>query len=337
LREMQHNLRAIWLLRGLLAVMLAFGVEILLWTDPPGNTAADWLLKAVTYLALAAITLDLAARYRIRDVYGLMLVVPVFALLAGLLINPGFAHTEFPNTLLTRVLGAIGTFGLFAVGLILTLTDGNNSHYRRLFLGFSGWLGFYWGVWVRWTPELSDLLTDTVTLEKMLLHAALFISLIVGLFAAFTVTARRSSDLHSDDMKMSIITWGGVIVTLIIVLIIRALEDAIEIGPLLASAGLIVVSWGILWSQHSDKGRTLFDKHVPSKPISPLWIGLSIVLFVGMTVIGYNRPLIDINGYSQYSFMEILFVIVGFTWFPLAASVMSIRAIDRQSRMSPGY
>jgi len=329
--------RLVWLMRALLAAMLAFGTEILLWNDPPGNDPGQWLLKAVTYLVLACLMLDLVARFRVRDLYGLMLVVAIYALLAGLLINPTFAHTTFPNTLITRVIGGNGTFGLFAVGLLLAFTDGTNIRYRRLFLGYSVWLGFYWGVWVRWTPVLTNRGDTLVSQQTMLVYGGVFIGLIVLLFLALRLTTRSPEQASVDDMTLSIIGWGAAVTTLIIVLMIRALDNAVEIGPLLGSAALILLSWGILWSQRQEKGRTLLDKHLPPKPLTLAWVGLSIVLFTAMTTLGYDRPLLDIDGYGQYSVMELLFTVVGFTWFPLVASVMSVRSIDQRSRVSPGY
>lgn len=330
---------SLWLLRGLLAVMLAFGTEILLWINPTATTPVDLLLKVITYLALACILLDLTVRYRVQDLYGVMLVVPFFALGAGLLINAEFAHAEFPNSLITRVIGANGTFGLMMVGLLLALTNQHNLRYRRLLLGYSLWLGFYWGVWLRWTPETTDLIEGAVSFEAMMLAFAGFMVVIIALFAVWVRTTQTDSDdaLKLDDLKLSVIGWGVVASTLLLVLMIRAVEGVIELGPLLSSAGLMAVSWAILWSQRNEKGRTILDKHIPPKAIQPQWIIAAIILFVIMAAIGYNRPLIDIDEVGQHTFMQVLFAVVGFTWFPLVASVMSVRAIDRQSRISPGY
>jgi hypothetical protein len=131
------------MLRLLMAALLLFGSEILLWIDPPARAFTDWLLLVVGYVALGALVLDLAARYRIRSVYDAMLVIAIYALCAGLLLNPQTALADFPRTFMTRVLGAHGLLGLEMFGLFLALTNGTGRRTRRLLPGSSLWVGFY--------------------------------------------------------------------------------------------------------------------------------------------------------------------------------------------------
>ncbi len=64
----------------LLALLLMFGSEILVWTNPPGRPLLQWLLLIPGYLALSAVLLDFTVRYRVRDVFGALLLTGVYSL-----------------------------------------------------------------------------------------------------------------------------------------------------------------------------------------------------------------------------------------------------------------
>ena len=144
-----------WLLRVLFGVMLLFGNEILLWQDPHRHTLPEWGLLVMGYIAIGAITLDLAVRYRVNDVYLAMLMVCIGALFIGLLLNPTLMLADFPRHLLTRVIGASAFVSLEMWGLLLALTGGYIRRYRRLLIGFALAVGFNGGVWARYAWQLS--------------------------------------------------------------------------------------------------------------------------------------------------------------------------------------
>src|SRR5262245_44167139 len=145
-------LSSVWLVRLMLVALLMFGSEILVWVNPPGRTLVDWLLLIPGYVALAAILLDFTVRYRVRDLFGALVLTGIYSLLAALVLNPQYAFLDLPRTFITRVMGAHALLGAEMFGLFLALTGGNSRRVRRLLLAGCLIVGLAWGFWVRWWP-----------------------------------------------------------------------------------------------------------------------------------------------------------------------------------------
>ena len=120
-----------WLLRGLLALLLMLAVEVLFWNDPGGRALVEWPIWLGGYLILATIALDLLVRYRVRDVWGVMVVVGIVCVLNGLFLNPQSALAEGAQSLLSRSLGAYWFISLEMMGLFLALIGGHSWNNRR--------------------------------------------------------------------------------------------------------------------------------------------------------------------------------------------------------------
>ena len=329
--EKRDNRLSIWLLRLLMAVLLCFGAEILLWIDPPGRSLTDWLLLVVGYIALGAMMLDLGVRFRIRDLYDGMTLTALYAMAAGLLLNPQIALVDFPITFLTRIMGAHSLLGLEMFGLFLVLTGGNNPRARRLLLGFSLWVGFYWGIWVRWTPSLTDWLADEVALTTMFGYAGLILAIVL---LVFVIVIRHAEHLASSDLQLSPNSWIGLGVVFAGLLGVRISQDAFDPILTVVASILIVFCSGILWFRRPTKGAMLFDAYLPPSPLPWLWIGGSLSVFISATVIAYHLPLIDIAGFNQLSVMGLGYTGLGLLWLPVVAAVVSINALDRLERQS---
>jgi hypothetical protein len=319
-----------WTLRLLMALLLLFGSEILLWIDPPGRSLTDWSLLVVGYIALAALLLDLAARYRLRNVYDAMTLLVLYALYAGLLLNPETALVDFPRTFLTRVIGAHSLLGLEMFGLFLALTGGANTRTLRLLLGFSLWIGFYWGTWGQGVALLADWPGDAVSLGTMFAVAGVVLA--VGLIL-FIAALRQSASLTPPDLRLSPVAFTLALVVLAGLFVVRLTEDAVDPGMVALTAALTVLGIGVLWFQRPTKGAVLLDAHIP--PTSPPFVLLvaALGIFAGAAAFGYHLPLLDIAGYSQLSLMEFGFAGVGTLWLPTVAAVVSINGMDRVGRM----
>ncbi len=138
--------------RLLLAILLFFGSEILVWTNPPGRALTDWLLIIPAYVALSAVLLDFTVRYRVRDLFGLLVLTGLYSLMAALVINPASTLIDMPRTLFTRIMGAHAFLGTEMFALFLALT-GRGRGLRWLLLGCVV-IGFTWGIWVKnWPVE----------------------------------------------------------------------------------------------------------------------------------------------------------------------------------------
>jgi hypothetical protein len=99
--------------RLLLALLFALMSEVAVWRDPSARAALD-LLLIPAYLILATLVLDLAARYRVRDGFGVLLLAGIYALLNALSPNPALMGAN-PATLAAQVLGTQALAGLAAL------------------------------------------------------------------------------------------------------------------------------------------------------------------------------------------------------------------------------
>ncbi len=139
-----------WMLRGFVAALFLLVSEIVLWNRPGDRSPLEWLLLVLAYLALAALIVDLALRYRVHDLFSLLALAGVYSLTNSLLVNPQTALVDVPRTWVTRVLGAHSLLGL---GVLLLLIRP-----QRL-LPVAGLVGLLWGLWLRWLPSVSNIVT----------------------------------------------------------------------------------------------------------------------------------------------------------------------------------
>ena len=319
----------LWALRLLLAILLLFGSDILLWTNPDDRSLPAWGVLIIGYLALSTLMLDLAARFRVRDVYGAMALFGIYGLLAAALLHPETALADAPRTIATRALGGHATLGLYGFGLFLVLLKAPNRRYVWMLLGWSLWLGFYWGIWARWSPDYSGYIDGAVSLETMLTAAGIVLA---AALAVYVIAARIARAIVPDDLCLRQAEWWGLILVLLLFFMGRAIEETLDPAAVPIIALLIALSYAILWFHRSDYATPLLAHHLP--PGSPrwLWIVLAAGIFAGSAAIAYELRLLDILGYSQYSFMELAFVTAGFVWYPLLTAVLGVRAVDNQVR-----
>lgn len=319
-----------WLLRLIFGVALLFGNEILLWQDPNLHTIPEWGLLLVGYIAISAIMLDLAVRYRINDSYMAMLMMCIGALLIGLLLNPQVMLADFPRHLLTRVVGASAFITLEMWGLFLALMGGHLIRYRRNFIGFALAIGFNWGVWARYAYNLNGWSSAPASVSDMAFLAG--ICLVVIVFGILFWRTRYQT-VHTPLMlRMGLVEWSLMGIILTVIFLIQAVGDIYTGSEILVSLILIFLCWLGLWSQRPEKGKMLMDAHFPPM-IPPLaWLIGALGVFITGTTLGYGLPLITTGGFSQLYLLELAFAGIGFIWLPLVASVLAVRAFERQTR-----
>lgn len=324
---------AAWLLRLLMATLLLFGAEILLWNNPQGRAIGEWGVLAAGYLALGALLLDLAARYGIRTLYDAMTLIALYALFAGLILNPQTALADFPRTFLTRVIGAYSLLGLEMFGVFLALTGGTDRRALRLLVGFSVWVGFYWGLWVRWSPSLSGWITEEIALEAMAVSAGgmLALALVLAWLAA-RMAARWGRTLAAADLRLPPAQFAGMLGILAVIFAARVFHAHIAPGAVALGGAIGLLCAAILWFQRPTKGAILLDAHLPPTLPSTVWLASALAVFALSTVLAYRLPLLDLNGYNQLSMMEYGFAGVGLVWLPIVAAVVSVNALDRIGR-----
>lgn len=312
-----------WAIRIFVAALFIFGDLLFLWSTIP-ETLTQWVVTITGFIAISAIVLDLATRYRIRDIYDAMVILAMVGLLAALLISPVFSFAKFPNSLLTRVLGGhtLITFEMF--GLFIVLTAGHNARYRWLMLAVAAWLGFYWGIWMRWTPVFTDAF-EPVALSNMLIVAGVSFALIVGLWL---ITSGIAKNATSDDLLLSPVEWFILLAVVIGLFLVQALQNAIFTGAMIAVVVLLVVCWSVIWFRREEHAETLLDSHLPMQPLNLVWLAIAVAIFIIMTIAAYNIPLVGTQEINQLWLMEIGFAAVGSVWLPLIAMVIATRGID---------
>jgi hypothetical protein len=314
-----------WLIRLLLAVLLMFGSEILVWVNPPGRSLVDWLLLVPGYLLLATLLLDFTVRYRVRDLFGALVLAGIYSLLAALILNPQYSFFEMPRTFLTRVMGAHALLGAEMIGLFLALTGGNKRDVRRLLLAGCLVVGLAWGIWVRWWPIDEGL--PPVDLTTMLAYGA---AGLVGIGGLLAFIPARTTDLTPDHLRLSRIGWGILFLALVAMFVLRLLLNQIDLGGLILAGILLVICWAILWFRERAKDDSLLDGHVPVRRLSLSVLLPGLILFVVAAIAAYSLPLIQIEQANQLSLIGVGFTAYGLTWLPTVSLVLGARAYGRQ-------
>ncbi|MDK3158990.1 hypothetical protein QPK87_20770 [Kamptonema cortianum] len=195
--------------RLLLAALLVFGGEILLWQDPLSRSPLEWLMVAAGYTAIACLLLEIAARFRWREIYGLLALAGIYALLNAVLINPTLSFADFPRTLFTRVLGAQALTGalMLAAWRWLLIPPRRPPLVPLLLCAITG---AGWGIWARWSASLfrgDAVLRDTpfMTIALIgLIALALIAALRRALMRAASETSLTSAHFSSGACRLAV-------------------------------------------------------------------------------------------------------------------------------------
>lgn len=308
----------------LLASLLSFCSEIVLWTNPPSRGILDWLLLALGYLALSTLLLEIAHRYRIRDAFGLLLLAGIYGMLNGLILNPQSALIDTPRTLITRAMGAHALAGLLALALFFALSNGLRARRAHLFaLVITLIVGIGWGTWARWSPPVFDSLPESAP-ETLLLYAGAGIAL--GALALFAV--RRSAP--AANARLNPRGWAFTLLVLVGLTVLHLLRGEIDGLSLSVIVTLSAFSIMILWFHKRKKGSTLLDGLVNNVFNWTAFVLLVIGFAVG-GIAGYGLPRGEGNN-DPIALLGALFTAYGLIWLPAVSLVLGARAFSRQAR-----
>ena len=321
-----HRGFGVWTVRLLLGALFLFGSEIILWTNPLEHSALDWFLRIVGYLLIATLTLDIAERYRIRDGYDAMVLLAGTAILHALLINPQISWQNFPDSLLTRIIGADALMQLIVWAVFLAWMRGDIRKYA-LYQAVAGlWVGIYWGFWMRWTPELRGTFPDIPLSQMAMIAGVALVGIVIFYYA---VTSQFAKDIRSTDLMLTPLEWGIALVIMIGLFLAQVAFGYVSVGIFFVTILLLALCWLILWLRRDAEEDTMLSLFLPLKIQAPWWILLMIATFAGAVYLTYNAPLItDLAYINQLWLMEVGSFAVGILWLPLVASVIATRAID---------
>ncbi len=326
-----HNRAVIWGARALLALTLAFFSEVVWWSsDPLALSAGQWGTRAVLYLALAALLLDLMARFGAGELFGWIVLGGLYGLLHGALISGG-ALAALPLSLVTRPLGlhTLGG-GMLALLFLGWLLDGRGFVPGRAIL-LAG-VGLLAGVWVRWYPLLPSNDFPLPGVSSVLVLLVIGLALIGALFFAWARLAGQRGLVLESALSLSPWAWGAVAAALIIGFLGQARAGAIVTpgGALLGVlAGYLIL---LLYFLRSGVSAIPFLRRLdPPRPVSVPVFGLYAALLVLPAALGYNLP----GGGPEALPLRALtaaLTLFGILWLPGVSLGIGLRAYIRLFR-----
>lgn len=316
-----------WWVRVLLGALFMFGGELLLWNDPLGRAWWDWPILAVGYGVVAAVILDLAARWRARDIFSLMTLAGFYALLNAMLLNPAQAFVDLPLSLVSRVTGAHALLGFEMLVTFLALTGGHLRHLRIALLGGALVVGLAWGTWARWSGMFAAVTYGEVPLG--ILFSAGAIGLVIVL--ALTVWLyRQKTALRPSDMLLTRLEWAVLALILALIGLLRIAQGALNETGLLASLIVLVLVGLVLWSRRNTRLKIILDYHLPVFPLGWVWILLAIAILFWAAALAYGLPMVGDEFFNQYHIVAYGFLLYGVGWLPLVSIQLGLRAFIRQ-------
>lgn len=318
--------------RLLLAALLLIGSELLLWTNPLERPFADWLLLIPAYVLTAALLLDVAARFRIRDFYDVMLIAGIYGVFASLLINPAVVQAEPPVSLIARGLGAHTLLGLEMIGLFLILTGGIRPRHLLLPLFMAIVVGLAWGTWLRWSPVYTTMSGAPVALETgiIVLIAALLVAELL-----FIVLVRSGGGLTVDDLLLGRRGRALVIAALIALFALRVIQLPLDVFALILFGLVLALCLVILWFRRLSTKPGLLVAHFPPRRPSIVGLFLILALFLGAAVFAFGLPSLPLADQNQFLIVTVGFLLYGLGWLPFVCAALGINAYARQVRTRP--
>lgn len=316
------------MLRLVLGALWFVSIELLPWAAPVGRAPWQWPLLVAGYVALAALLLDVAARYRLREGFGLLALAGMAGITAALCLNPGYALASPPLTWFTRALGAL-TLGAL-IGLLGFLALGRPLRRRNIILALllAAPLGALWGFWARWSPVAINPAAEPT------LRQPLTVALIVtaALMLVTLALAARTRTGEAADLRLPRPLLALILLVLLGVLVLRVLAGDVDSASALVLPMLGLMCLAVLYYQRRPKGPMLLDG-LTNLPPRRWWLVVAPVLALASAgaIAGAHIPrgTPDSDGIALLSAAITAF---GFLWLPGVALVIAARAFSRLAR-----
>jgi hypothetical protein len=314
--------------RLLLTVLLGFGAEGLLWSAPSDRAVLDLALTLVGLLASASILLDLMARWRVRDLYGLAAVGGLFALGYATLLNPTVTLRDLPLSLLTDVMGGQALIAM-AMLLIFFVIAGSAGYWAWLGVPLGALIGVCWGVWLRWSPTLGDWGAAPTSPETVLLWGSGFAVAVLLL----TVLTARLGPIPAEALRMGayeMVLVGGVVIAALY----RQFDSrAIDAPVYLTLSALAAVCVAMLWYRKDSYFSWLPDPWQAKPAALALLATLSV--FVLAALWAYPQPAVQVGNLNLFDFIRLIFAIIALVWMPGVVVLIGLKAVMRDIQSKP--
>lgn len=325
MRDSLSERGAAWGARASFAALLLVCSEWIVWQTPTRFGPLDWLGLAALYLALAAASLDLIARFGVREPLGLLLVAGLYGLLNATLISAVTAR-DLPLSLLGRPLGAQPLAFLAAFGAFRVLSSGRATGPLDFLIALGG--GLAWGVWMRWFPLVADEPVPAARSGEAL--TALTILLVAcGVLRAILPpgSPHRAQGWRLTAPEGALA--GGVLAAALALGAARDAIDGTAVSLVIALGSFLVA---LLYTSALLRGpASLLDAVTPPhRPNLVAWLVL-IVPFLVAGWIGYHLPGDGVSSPQS----DLLFgglTVFALVWPPLVSALIGARVVATLAR-----
>ncbi len=313
---------AVWMVRLQLAVCLGFGSEVLLWTDV-ARAWWLWLPLIAGYVAIAALLLDLLVRFQVRELFGLLVLAGIYALLASWSLNPAATLQDLPIHLMTRVMGAQFAAGVAGIGLFIVLLGANPP--KAALVALSGVVGALWGIWVSGHHVVFSDVTQAVSLASILIGGTIGTAAVLAMWAAST----RAGGLNAKMLRLSHVEWVAVVVALVLLLVMWATLGTDIVNAMPSIVALLLYCVLALWFQANSDATNWLDHLSPMRTASGLWLLIAAVVFLGAGATTFQLSAPTEASPGLLAALSIAFGTLGLVWLPAVSLVLGLRAYRR--------
>ncbi len=264
----------------------------------------DALIHAAAALALGALLLDLAQRFRARGLYGLIALAGVYGLSAAMLFEPPVSAAELPRLLVARGLGTQTLIGLLALLIWLAALRGRSVGTALIAAGAAGVLALI--------DSGGALSTGTILLAALLV-------VIAGIARRLTAQAAPAA------LALSWQGRGLVALALLALAAYRLSSGALDPLTLALAVGLLAFVVALLWFQRRKREVSLLEGALPAAPPRAGWLLIPLALIAGAAIgaaLATHTPLR--NG------VEAAMTAFGIVWLPAMSFTIGARALLRQ-------
>jgi hypothetical protein len=302
--------------------LLIYG-ELMAWQNAANYTPLDWLALAIIYLALGTICLDFIERMQINTLRTLLLVGGLFGLARALTISVIRIDADhFAIDLIFLPLGVEALMFVLAFYSFQYFASGKTPSIYTFIL--SAVIGFAWGTWTRWSPDLESLNILAPDWDESLPYV------IMALVLAGIIHLILHLDSESDWL-LTPYEWavaGGV---LIVTAVLRGNAGHIDlIGFGIIGMLLVVITCMVFFTRQTRPTSLLKTFHTAQHPQVIQWLPV-LIPFALCAWAAYNLSDGDKTPLQATALFRLL-LIFGLAWLPLVSVTMGIQTLRQLLR-----
>jgi hypothetical protein len=325
MRELIRERGSGWGARLSFAALCLVFSEFVVWQAPSTYNVLDWIGLAVFYLALAAVMLDLLARWNVNDAYSLLLLAGIYGLVDATLISH-ITTRDLPLSLIVRPLAAQPLAFMAALAAFQLLATHRTARLLEIVIALA--VGGMWGIWTRWFPVVSEESIPEVDLGPALLT----VGIALAVCGAIRFLLPPADIYRRDDWQLRPAEWaitGGVLFAALLIVAGREYID--EMGVIIVVTLLGYMAAILTMTFPARRGASILAYFTPPRrPVPGAWI-VVVVPFLVAGAGGYTLPGSD-DSSIQSSILIGALTVVGIVWLPVVSAIAGIRAFVQLAR-----